>query len=177
MPKTTIRGGEKLKRFLREAKRARGEAIRQVDVGFFETARYPPVRTGKRGGQPQKPIPVAAVAAWNEFGTRAGGWGGGTPERPFFRQALAAALPEVRTIVKENIDPKTMAPSRRLGGLVGAAVQGHVQRSINTLKQPPNAPATIAIKTGGEGGRTTPLIDTGLMHQSVTWRIDDPTAE
>ena len=161
-------GGDRLKRFLRNAKSAQGKAVRAVEVGFFEDARYSPVKLGKgQRGKRQKPHPVALVAAWNEYGTRAGGWGGPTPERPFFRRAIAASKRGVGEIIEDNIDTGTMVVDPRTAKLVGAYLVGQVQSEIVRLDDPENAPVTKKIK-----GRDSPLIDTGFMLQSVTFRTE-----
>ena len=167
MPSVKVRGGKKLERALRQARRAQAAKVESVEVGFFETARYPPVRTGVGGGQPQTPIPVATVAAWNEFGTKGGGWGGPTPERPFFRQGIAASIKDVKSVLRKNIDPKTLAVDDRTAGLLGETVKGHIQTSITNLREPKNSPVTIERK-----GSDNPLIDTGFMRNSVTWKIN-----
>ena len=69
-----VRGGHRLKASIRKGLSAQG--VTRVTVGFYKTATYP------------DGTPVAAVAAWNEFGTKGGGWGGPIPERPFFRQTV-----------------------------------------------------------------------------------------
>ena len=53
--KVRQRGGKRLARLLREAGKG---GVKSVQVGFFSTAKY------------QDGTPVAAVAAWNEFGTK-----------------------------------------------------------------------------------------------------------
>ena len=141
-----IRGGAKLKRFIRTAKRAK--SVRAVEVGFFETAKYP------------DGTPVAAVAAWNEFGH------GEVPERPFFRNAIAGSKKELLEVLKENIDPKTLAVDRRTAGLMGQAMVGRVQRSITTLRSPGLKESTVQRK-----GSSNPLLDTGLMRKSTTYRV------
>ena len=89
MAKVTIkqRGGDKLNRLFREAMKG---GVKNVKVGFFSTPRY----------DDKKHTPVAAVAAWNEFGTNS------IPERPFFRSALEEAKPKVIQTLKAEIDPK-----------------------------------------------------------------------
>ena len=150
MAKVTVkvkqRGGEKLRRLLREAATRRDTT---VEVGFFSTARY------------EDGTPVAAVAAWNEFGTET------IPERPFFRRALAEVEDGVTKIVKAGIDTKKMVVDDRLADRVGAYAQGQIQESITALKEPPNAPSTIK-----EKGSSSPLIDTGHMRESVTWKVE-----
>ena len=159
------KGGKRLKAAIRNAKKAESKS---VEVGFFETARYPPVRTGKNGGQKQTPHFVATVAAWNEFGTRGGGRGGPTPERPFFRQALERVPSTVREIVRAGWNPEKPGVNARTAGLVGEAVKGEVQTSIRNLRSPPNAPWTIERK-----GSTNPLVDTAQMMNSVTYMVTD----
>lgn len=138
-------------------------------MGFFESARYPPVSTGIRGGRKQTPHFVATVAAWNEFGNRAG-----VPERPFFRRALTKALPDVRATIREGINTRTMVVDRELAGKVGEVMKGHLQESIIDLKRPPNAPATIKRKSK-RGKTANPLIDTAKMLRSIAWKIDSPS--
>ena len=157
--KVTVKrtGGKKLQRLLREAGKG---GVSGVKVGFFSTAKY------------EDGTPVAAVAAWNEFGTKT------IPERPFFRRALAEVEDGVTNIIKAGIDTKKMVVDDRLAGRVGEYVAGQVQESITALKDPPNAPETVARKRKklhgkkGVGGGENPLIDTGFMHDSVTWQVE-----
>ena len=150
-------GGKKLQRLLREAGKG---GVSGVKVGFFSTARY------------EDGTPVAAVAAWNEFGTKT------IPERPFFRNALAEMEDGIANVIKAGIDPRRMVVEDRLAGRVGEYVAGQVQESITALKDPPNAPETVARKRKklhgkkGVGGGENPLIDTGFMHDSVTWQVE-----
>ena len=173
MATTRIKGGKKLDAFLRKAKGARG--VGQVEVGFYSTARYPPVRTGLKSGQRQDPVTVVEVALWNEFGT----WN--IPERPFFRIAIQKMGAPALRLLKAEVDPKTMVVERHTAGKLGLIGQSEVQKSIVNLRTPANAPATIKggfvpTKTGkiiyvpGKGS-SNPLIDTGFLRQSVTWKI------
>ena len=157
--KVTVKrtGGKKLERFLREAGKG---GVSGVKVGFFSDAKY------------QDGTPVAAVAAWNEFGTK------NIPERPFFRQAIAGMEDGIANIIKARIDPKKGIVDERLADVIGAYAAVQVQESITSLREPPNAPSTIARKRkklGGKkgvGGGENPLIDTGFMHDSVTWQVE-----
>ena len=155
--KVQRRGGKKLQRLLREAGKG---GVSGVKVGFFSTARY------------EDGTPVAAVAAWNEFGTET------IPERPFFRNALAESERGVSNILAKGIDTKKMVVDEQLAGRVGEYVQGKIQDSIVALNDPPNSPATIAQKRKklhgkkGTGGGETPLIDTGVMLHAVAWEVE-----
>ena len=150
MAKVTVkvqqRGGKKLRRLLDQASKRRDVT---VEVGFFSEARY------------EDGTPVAAVAAWNEFGTET------IPERRFFRRALTEVEDGVTKIVKAGIDTEKMVVDDRLAGRVGAYVAGQIQESITALKEPPNAPSTIK-----EKGGSSPLLDTGHMRESVTWKVE-----
>ena len=149
--KVQRRGGKKLQRLLREAGKG---GVSGVKVGFFSTAKY------------QDGTPVAAVAAWNEFGTKT------IPERPFFRNALAESERGVSNILAKGIDTKKMVVDERLAGRVGAYVAGQVMESITALKGPPNASETVRRK-----GSTNPLIDTGMMRASVGWSVEESPVE
>ena len=169
MPARTT-GGHKLREFLRRAKAAESKS-KGVSVGFFASARYP------------DGTPVAAVAAWNEFGVPSMG----IPERPFFRNAIAGSEREIMPILKAGIDPKTMELDDRTAGHVGEVMAARIRNSIVALKEPENAEITIKggwmrnRKSGGlflvKGkGSTNPLIDTSHMKNSVTYEVTDPGA-
>lgn len=132
---------------MRKARSAKARS-KAVDVGFFSTARYP------------DGTPVAAVAAWNEFGTPT------IPERAFFRGALHGSERAISPILRAGIDPKDMALDDRTAGLIGEVMKARIQSSIVALRDPPNAPATIARK-----GSSSPLVDTGVLHGSVDYRV------
>ena len=170
------RGGDRLERLLREAGKG---GVKSVRVGFFSTAKY------------EDGTPVAAVAAWNEFGTESytiepknkkalaftGSDGEtviaksvqhpGIPERPFFRQAIARMEDGVVGIIKSGIDPRKLIVDKNLADELGAFAQGEIQQSIVNLGTPPNEDATIKSK-----GSSNPLVDTGFMRDSVTWVVE-----
>lgn len=153
-----VRGGKKLNKFIQDGKRA-ARRSKTTDVGFFASARYPNVKTGQGGGAKQTPHTVATVAAWNEFGNKR------VPERPFFRNAIHEMKEEIPKILKSRLDAKDPVVTEQTAALLGAYATGEIQKSITDLKQPPNADSTIKRK-----GSENPLMDTGFMRQSVTWR-------
>lgn len=111
----------------------------------------------------QAPADQVAIASYNEFGTSR------IPERPFLRNAMAenkasyGAL--MRTDAKKIVSgEQTM---RRTLDRLGLKGQGDVQQSIVDLRNPPNAPSTIKQK-----GSSNPLIDTGAMRQSVSFKVE-----
>ena len=112
-----VRGGRKLKEFLRKARTAAARS-KGVSVGFFKTARY------------SDGTYVAAVAAWNQFGVPSRN----IPERPFLTNAIAGADRELVPIMKSGIDPKTMELDERTASLIGEVMKARIQRSIVALR-------------------------------------------
>lgn len=155
---TIVKGGKKFDKWKREIKQWKpGE----IEVGFISTAKYPPVYTGikwKEPGTEQKPLPVAQVAVWNEFGTKR------IPERPFFRNALATGEPKIVKLMRDLLDRPNLTLSTSAKNAVGMVMADEIKESITNLKTPPN-----------KGARSppphNPLIDTGFMRMSVTWRV------
>ena len=68
--------------------------------------------------------------------------------------------------MKRGIDTKTMTVDRVLAEKVGATAADTVRRSYENLKEPENAPETIARK-----GRNDPLDETGKLIKSIKHRV------
>lgn len=96
-----------MKAKLREvARRTARETAKRAEVGWFEdSAKYP--------GDTRPPAQVAMV---NEFGSR------DQPPRPFFREALPKAAPDVLRELARAVNPE--------GGIDNA----RLQRAANTLR-------------------------------------------
>ena len=153
-----VRGGHKLDAIIRKALTASG--VDGLRVGFFRTAKYP------------DGTPVAAVAAWNEFGTRTKGGSQHIPERPFFRQALRKVRPDVSELVQDGINSRTMVVDDLLADRLGGLVAGAVEENIARGKFQALAESTLyrrRTRTVNRTGSVKPLIDTGKMRTSVTW--------
>jgi hypothetical protein len=123
------------------------------------------------------PSDVINIAVWNHFGTKGGGWSGPIPERPFLTNAVRdnrnkyAAF--MKKAAKDILDAalsgsSPAAAKRRSLRQLGTMAQGDIQSEITSLRSPPNSPVTIARK-----GSSNPLIDTGRMRQSVTYKVED----
>jgi len=119
-------------------------------------------------GAGQDGTPLAARAAYNEFGTRGGGWGGPIPARPF----LGSTVDEERNKWGRAAD---VAISQALTGrrtfedglgILGTMAQQDVQQKITTLSDPPNSEVTVDLK-----GSSNPLIDTGAMRQAIRYKV------
>ena len=148
----------------RERMQAISVAMKELDaglqcrVGFFETAKYP---TG---------MPVAAVAAVQEFGYSPGG----IPARPFMRPTIAEQSAEWSRLfgraAKAITDGKISAANAY--EQLGALAAGDVRKTIAGITSPPLKPATIAARrrryAQPDGKLDKPLVDTGIMIGSVT---------
>nr|DAI17696.1 MAG TPA: virion morphogenesis protein [Caudoviricetes sp.] len=103
---------------------------------------------------------VAEVAVWNEFGTSK------IPQRPFMQQTAERhdnwgdETAKTWNAVIDGENPKIGA------NLIGEKVKGDIQEEIANGEFTPNAPRTIAKKKSAR-----PLIDTGRMRQSITYKV------
>lgn len=117
-----------------------------LETGFFKTAMYP------------NGTPVASVAFFNEYGTIR------TPARPFMRNAIEKNsnkwLNQLKNDCVKNVESRTALA--RLGELV----KSDIMKSITALNAPANAESTIKRKKS-----SNPLIDTGFMRRSVTYKV------
>jgi hypothetical protein len=105
---------------------------------------------------------VISIAFAHEFGSYR------VPERSFMRAGFDTN--------KSRIDQlcETLADRVLHGGLdaramyeaIGAEVTGLIQEHLTNLRDPPNSPETIARK-----GSSNPLIDTGQLRSSITWKV------
>lgn len=129
---------------------------KQIQVGFFETAKYP------------DGTPIAYVAAIQEFGY------GPIPPRPFMRPAelqnqnkwQAGIAAGVKAALNGSI---TINAALEQVGMVAA---GDVRKAIKAVTAPPLAASTIRArqsrKKGKKAASTKPLVDTSQMLQAVT---------
>lgn len=145
---------KKWRKLKAEIPRVRGA---QVTVGVQSDA-----------GASQDGTPIAAYAAYNEFGTGGGGWGGPIPARPF----MGSTFDERRSAWGKGAD---IAIDRALTGLqsfetglkqLGELAQRDIQDKILALDSPPNSAVTVELK-----GSSNPLIDTGAMRQSIRYEV------
>lgn len=126
-------------------------------------------------------------AIWNEFGTkgsgkpfkteRGGGFGGPIPERPFLRNAMrdnrdaykgAMKKAAAGIIRKAALGEDVVEAKRDALRKLGVVAKGNIEDEIVSLSNPPNSPLTIELK-----GSDNPLIDTGMMKSSVSYKIEE----
>ena len=107
---------------------------------------------------------LAEIAFWNEFGTVH------IPARPFLRSTLKENRDvyknEFKNILKAVLNRKVTGETAI--GLLALRIATDIQNTITTLIDPPNSPVTIALKQG----KQNPLIDSGIMRQSISWELE-----
>lgn len=146
-----VKTTRKNKNSIRKLKKSIKKGVSRVEIGVVKSEKH----TGSE-------TTIAQVAAWNEFGTD------NIPERSFLRSTIK----EERSRIKKEM--RTMLPKIAKGelttdnalGRLGTFTAGKVQKKIVDLRTPPNAPSTRFLKKS-----TNPLIDTGQLLQSVTYRV------
>ncbi len=146
-----LTGGAKLAAYLEKTLAAVGAGQPYVKVGFLEGATYP------------DGTPVAAVAAFNEFGVPSHG----QPPRPFFRRMIAEKSPTWAAGVALQLRLNGNNAHKTLD-VVGQGIKGQLQQSITDLTDPPLKPSTVKAK-----GFSKPLVDTGTMLASVDYEVVD----
>ena len=144
-----ISGGSKLEAALKEIAR-KLETAAHLQVGFMEGATYP------------DGTPVPLVAAIQEFGAPSRN----IPPRPFFRNMIAAKSSEWPDAIREGLKDNDYDAKRTLD-VLGEGVEGQLRQSIRDTNSPPLADSTIARK-----GFAKPLIDTGVLINSITHKVD-----
>lgn len=120
------------------------------------------VVVGIQQGATNDGLLIAEYATWNEFGTRT------IPSRPFMRSYFDSSIDDLTRFSARGI---AMVISGRgtmnqFFNAAGVRMVNGVKKSINNGAWVPNSPVTIALK-----GSDKPMIDTGVMLNSVTFAI------
>jgi len=127
----------------------------------------------------EAPATVAQVASFHEFGTEK------MPARPFMRPTVDGNRAQYGALIdrmaKLVIDRKLAA--RKALGILGEKVSVDIKQAITDVTTPELAASTIASKKAKAGylgaakaqayvgSGANPLIDTGHMRQSVTYKV------
>lgn len=149
---TTVRVDD---RGARAVLRNLGELV-EVDVGVLG----PAAARSHRGAGTKT---TAQIMTYHEFGGR----GGNPPERKPIRGYVDRSLQRIAAVIRGQARrvARGKVTFRWVGDQVGAWIAGGIQDSFHKLK--PLKPASIKRK-GGK--KTTPLINTGQLRRSITWR-------
>lgn len=153
----------------------------KVQIGFLEGATYP------------DGTPVAAVAAWNEFGHE-GNFP--APPRPFFRTMIANESPGWPAKMA-NLAKATHYDGKLVLKLMGEDIAGALKQSIIETNDPPLSGTTLILRkrfwtnpgditasdvvaaqqaaangeNGASGTQAKPLVWTGHLLQSVGYEV------
>ena len=116
-------------------------------------------------------LPVAQVFQWNEEGTRGGqGNGSGIPMRPAIRYYIMQLEKEGKMIpfLSKYLNSVALGSMTwtQLYEKIGEVAAEDLKKVVDEWAIPPNSPATIA-----EKGRDDPLVDTGLMRDSIESKV------
>ena len=138
----------------------------KAEIGFPAKASgvvYPSVRKEYDDGS--APPRVIDVAVKNEFGM-------GVPARPFMRLSREGIHTILKTDIKKQIKRLNTGNLRavELAENIAPKTSDVIKRTIVQIGSPPNSQRTVEIKKS-----SNPLIDTGLMRQTVTWEVAEDT--
>ena len=144
-----------------------------VDIGILKGASsfVGPVRSGVNfGPQPKGNFEVAEIAAVQEFGTHKAGKNRNVviPERSFLRSTSDDNKQKYSQVLKSLMGDMLSGTITIEQGLAlfGERVVGDVKKKITTIREPANAPRTIAQK-----GFDNPLIRTGTLRSRIAKRV------
>lgn len=126
---------------------------KKVSVGYFSNSTY--VKNGKS-------IPVAYVASKMEFGTMH------IPARPTIRPSLEKNKAKYFDLINKAIVNSLNGSDFKTGlMIVGKMGAEDIQAEIRNLQNPP-----LSIKTILKKGHSKPLMDTKVMYNAVTFKVD-----
>ena len=144
--------------WLQRLQRRHSDAPKIVKVGF-------PAGTEAVAVSYPNGTRVVDVAVGNEYGTD------NVPARPFIGLSSADINNQCAPILDQSASALNNNNTQQYDQLLDAAgsvAAGIVKQQITDLRSPPNAQSTIERK-----GSSNPLIDTGLMRQTVTYKVTD----
>jgi hypothetical protein len=144
---TKVKGGDKLEAALKKMSAAASSAA-SVDIGFMQGATEPDGTS------------VGLIAALLNYGTRH------MPPRPFFTLAVNTNQDKLVHNLRVALVRTDYNAAAALS-MVGQYMQEKIQGEIRSLTQPALAESTIKAK-----GFAKPLIDTGTMLKSVTFKLN-----
>lgn len=149
-------------------KNALKDIVRSYDKDYVLRVGFPASKTG--GVQYPDGERVVDIAAQNEFGSSEQN----IPSRPFMALSKKDATDVLRETFRKLTPKINREQETKLQAIetVGPFVADVFKNTITELTSPPNSPFTIAMK-----GSSNPLIDTGLMRQTLTYEVKEDKGE
>jgi phage gpG-like protein len=167
MAKNTFTDRDKgFKKLFAKFEAEKGKAA--VFVGFLRSSGvYQPKPKSSAPKNPPKPITIAQIAAIHEFGSK----DGTIPERSFMRSAIDANKKQIEKLLKKLLLAVLEGKQTRKValGLVGEFVSSKMKKRITDGLKPALKAATVKRKKG----KSTPLIDTGQLINSIDWEVQE----
>lgn len=145
----------------RELKKFQGDKF--VTVGIHSDA----------GQHPDAGISNAQLGALLNYGNETNTLHGNPapiPPRPWLVPGVQSATQDIIDASADAI-ANGLTPDQTLNQ-IGAFAAGATQQYMTDLREPPNSPYTIEQK-----GSSNPLIDTGALRASVTWKVTSEKPE
>lgn len=130
---------------------ALSQGLPQLDIGVL----------GSDASKQHGKATVGEIATFQEFGTKT------IPPRPFISgwfQSGNLELVEAAKALAKKVASGDLTPEEFIE-LVGAKAVGEIQKYIANRVPPPLSPKTVARK-----GSSVPLIDTGVLRSSISYR-------
>ena len=143
-------------------KRLFGTANPKISVGILEADADAPAK----GGSKDEPLTILEVAIINEFGSEDGKH---PPARSFIRAWFDGARGDIQERLNKEMLGVVAGKRTKEQALdrVGLWAVGEIQKRIAAGIDPANADSTIARK-----GSSTPLIDTGQLRSSISYKVE-----
>lgn len=157
MAKTFVDKRQKWDRLTRQIKKIDGSGA-SVKIGVQQGEKH----TNEESGETSDLVDIAAK---HEFGDK----DENIPQRSFIRTTTDEQRLKVNRKIQiawGRIIEGRSTPERELG-MIGQFMELKIRKKITDIKQPPNSPATIAMK-----GSSNPLIDTGQMRNSIRFVVE-----
>lgn len=151
-------------------------AGKKINEQFIILKNKPHVRVGilqekfdnPKEGDPKREFTIGEIAVVNEFGSS----DGRVPERSYIRSTFDEEKRRWRTLTSK-LKKKMVAAVKTVEwilGKMGTKIVSDIQKKIVAVKEPPNAPSTIAKKTRAGKVGDNPLVDYGQLKSSITYK-------
>ncbi len=145
-------------------------------VGWYPSSKYPAQQPKNPDGKGTPSIPVAAIAAQNEFGNPLLG----IPARPVMMPAIIQKEQEWKKISRYAATKMLKGALTAKEGLelVLIAAEGDIRENITTIESPALKPATVKARrrkmADGKtvGNLTKPWVETKLALTSLSHAVD-----
>lgn len=140
-------GGKGIKKLFKRLKTG------SVDVGILAS----------EGKHEDSDLTVAQVGFFHEFGTSI------VPERSFIRSTINGQSKEIKKVARSQYKKVLNGSISAKDGLgvLGAFTSGLIQEKFTNNNWAPNSEFTQEAK-----GSSTPLIDTGQLRQSISYKVN-----